>query len=93
MRIYTRTGDTGSASLYNGERMTKDTATFAALGDVDELACVLGLAREFTSEDAPAAQPLQQQVGEPRRHCPRKLRTWQDEWRIALPLHVGHCRC
>lgn len=37
IRCYTRTGDDGSSSLYNGERRSKEDRTFHALGDVDEL--------------------------------------------------------
>lgn len=45
MKIYTRTGDRGSTSLYTGERRQKDDAVFDALGDVDELSAVLGVTR------------------------------------------------
>lgn len=49
LRVYTRTGDAGTTSLFNGERKGKDELFFAALGDVDELNAHIGLAREHCS--------------------------------------------
>jgi cob(I)alamin adenosyltransferase len=42
-KIYTRTGDKGTAALYNGERHSKKSSYFQALGDIDELNSHLGL--------------------------------------------------
>ena len=45
MKIYTRTGDTGETSLFDGTRARKDDARVDAYGEVDELNAWLGLAR------------------------------------------------
>jgi cob(I)alamin adenosyltransferase len=45
MKIYTRTGDEGETSLFDGTRVRKDDARVDAYGDVDELNAWLGLAR------------------------------------------------
>ena len=45
MKIYTRTGDTGETSLYDGTRARKDDARVDAYGEVDELNAWLGFAR------------------------------------------------
>ena len=45
MKIYTRTGDEGETSLFDGTRVRKDHARVDAYGDVDELNAWLGIAR------------------------------------------------
>lgn len=47
MKIYTKSGDRGETSLYNGTRVSKTVPTLQALGDVDELNSAVGLAREY----------------------------------------------
>jgi cob(I)alamin adenosyltransferase len=43
-RIYTRTGDGGSAGLVDGSRVSKSSLRMAAIGDVDEANAVIGVA-------------------------------------------------
>ena len=43
-RIYTRTGDDGTAGLVDGSRLPKTDARFAAMGDVDEANSAIGVA-------------------------------------------------
>ena len=42
-RIYTRTGDDGTTGLTTGDRVPKESARVEALGDTDELNCVIGV--------------------------------------------------
>jgi cob(I)alamin adenosyltransferase len=45
MKIYTKTGDKGTTSLYTGERVPKDSPRVDAYGAIDEFDSALGLAR------------------------------------------------
>ena len=45
MKIYTRTGDAGETSLFDGTRVGKDDARVDAYGEIDEANAWLGLAR------------------------------------------------
>ena len=47
MKIYTRKGDGGEASLFGGERVYKDSLRLEAYGTADELNSFLGLARSY----------------------------------------------
>ncbi len=42
-KIYTRTGDGGTTGLGDGSRTEKHSARMQAIGDIDELNCVIGL--------------------------------------------------
>ena len=41
-KIYTKTGDFGTSSLYTGEFLSKNNLIFEALGNVDEINSALG---------------------------------------------------
>jgi cob(I)alamin adenosyltransferase len=58
--IYTRTGDEGKTSLFNGDRMFKNEDFFEALGTVDEVSSWIGVAlhtQEMTSMIATRLDP------------------------------------
>jgi cob(I)alamin adenosyltransferase len=44
-KIYTRTGDDGTTGLVDGARVSKADPLMAAIGDVDEANCAIGVAR------------------------------------------------
>ena len=45
MKVYTRTGDDGTTSLFGGDRVAKSHPRIAAYGTVDEVNSILGVAR------------------------------------------------
>jgi cob(I)alamin adenosyltransferase len=59
VKIYTRTGDAGETSLFDGTRVSKHDARVDAYGEVDELNAGLGVARSVIGDpeiDAALAQ-------------------------------------
>lgn len=50
MKIYTKTGDKGTTSLYGGTKVKKNDIKIESYGTVDELNSVLGLIRSYTIE-------------------------------------------
>lgn len=57
-KIYTRTGDDGSSGLVDGSRLPKHDPLFAAIGDVDELNSLIGLALVAIPRESRMAQQL-----------------------------------
>ena len=51
MKIYTKTGDKGETSLYDGTRVRKDSVRVESYGTVDELNSHLGFASHFVEDD------------------------------------------
>lgn len=51
MKIYTRTGDNGTTSLFAGGRVRKDDVRVEAYGTVDELNSILGVIRAISKDD------------------------------------------
>ncbi|MDO5713825.1 MAG: cob(I)yrinic acid a,c-diamide adenosyltransferase [Tissierellia bacterium] len=50
MQIYTKTGDKGQTSLYDGGRVSKDHIRVESYGTVDELGAALGVARNYIDD-------------------------------------------
>lgn len=48
LKIYTRTGDSGETSLYDGARVPKDSIRVESYGTIDELNSNIGVARQHS---------------------------------------------
>lgn len=51
MKIYTKTGDKGTTSLYDGHRVSKDDIRVESYGTLDELNASLGMAKNFVNHE------------------------------------------
>jgi cob(I)alamin adenosyltransferase len=52
MKIYTKTGDKGQTSLYDGTRVDKDSLRVESYGTVDELNSYIGFAAKFIKDES-----------------------------------------
>ncbi len=50
-KIYTKTGDKGSTSLFDNKRVSKDDIRVESYGTVDELGTFLGLAKNYVEDN------------------------------------------
>jgi cob(I)alamin adenosyltransferase len=62
-KIYTRTGDDGTTSLFGGERVGKETPRIDAYGTVDETNSIVGLARAHLKNE-PGEETLDPVLGD-----------------------------
>ena len=51
MKIYTKTGDKGQTSLYDGTRVDKDSIRVESYGTIDELNSYIGLCMHYINQD------------------------------------------
>ncbi len=51
MQIYTKTGDKGQTSLYDGTRIDKDSIRVESYGTIDELNSYIGLCMHYVNEE------------------------------------------
>ena len=51
MKIYTKTGDKGQTSLYDGTRVDKDSIRVESYGTIDELNSYIGLCMHYINEN------------------------------------------
>jgi cob(I)alamin adenosyltransferase len=74
MKVYTKTGDKGSTSLYDGSRAKKSEFIFEVLGENDELSSRLGMSISQISSSMSEKTTKQQQ--ESKKYCDQ-MRTIQ----------------
>ena len=51
MKIYTKTGDQGSTSLFDNRRVAKDNIRVESYGTIDELNSFMGLAKNYVEDE------------------------------------------
>lgn len=87
MKIYTKTGDRGTTSLFGGKRVNKNSARIEAYGQVDELNTLIGVIisnlRQYSSSEAQRSREVTTKVSS------RQARTIKEKLlRIQAELFV-----
>jgi len=77
--IYTKTGDKGLTSLYNGERHPKNSNFFEVVGTLDELSSVIGMYYLEVSSN----------ISEENEHEINDMMTWIQSRLLDLGSHVA----
>ena len=62
MKVYTKTGDKGQTSLYDGSRVDKDHQIFDVIGDIDELNSGLGIIYSHLSDSTASHIAIKDQL-------------------------------
>lgn len=83
MKIYTKTGDSGTTSLIGGKRVSKHDTRIEAYGTVDELISWIGLIRD--QEIDPAVARMLIQVQDRLMTCASILAADCDDCKVRLP--------
>lgn len=83
MKIYTKTGDSGTTSLIGGKRVPKHDARIEAYGTVDELVSWIGLIRDQKID--PAVAQMLIQVQDRLMTCASILAADCDDCKVRLP--------
>lgn len=83
MKIYTKTGDSGTTSLIGGKRVPKHDARIEAYGTVDELIAWIGLIRD--QEIDPAVSQMLIQVQDRLMTCASILAADCDDCKVRIP--------
>jgi cob(I)alamin adenosyltransferase len=52
MKIYTKTGDKGNTSLFNGDRVSKTSLRIETYGTIDELNSIIGISISFCDNNS-----------------------------------------
>lgn len=60
MKVYTKTGDKGKTSLYDGKRIYKTSLIFEVLGEIDELSSRIGVLYALTNKKYIYLKEIQQ---------------------------------
>ena len=85
MKVYTKTGDTGSTSLIGGRRVAKNHPCVDAYGTVDELNAHIGVVKAYLCEEPPME-------ADAHRHLPAvaDLVAWLHQIQEALMILSSH---
>lgn len=62
MTITTRQGDKGNTRLYSGETVSKRSQRIGICGDIDELVCAIGVAKQYSQRIRPILEKLQRNL-------------------------------